>query len=153
MTNKEVVASDDGVANKWYIIYPQYINTNLSLYKGRRLAKTECVTDPKSTEIKDVLESLNCFQVVCDLNKVYSREVDKELIQNRGYVKYALIRNKQTEEVIVGNKFDDKKKVLEYVAKMIPKLKTRTKVNTQQSGSQQSQQSQSQTNKKNKKKK
>ncbi|CAG2170697.1 unnamed protein product [Oppiella nova] len=152
MTNKEVMASDTS-GEKWHIIYPQYINANTTLYMGRRLAKTDCVSDPKSTEIKDVLEAMNCFQVVCDLSKCYSREVDKELAANRGYVKYCLIRDKQSQEVIESNKFDDKKHVLRYVSKMIPKLKSRSKSATNQS-TQQNPQNSTQTNqKKNKKKK
>ena len=149
MTNKEIVGSE-GSGSKWHIIYPQYINSNLTLYMGRRLPKDVCVSDPKCTEIKDVLESMDCFQVVYEPNKCYSREVDKEV--HRGYVKYSLIQSPKTQDIISTNRFDHKKQVLIYLTKLIPKLKSRSKPNLPQTSAQ-PQQNTTQNNPKKKKNK
>lgn len=150
MTNKEVLTGDASGA-KWRVIYPQYINSNLTIYMGRRLAKDECVVDPKCSEIKDVLESVGCFQVTVEANKCYSRELDKEVPTNRGLVKYCLVRNKQTQETIAANGFEHKKQILKYLSKTIPKLKSRSKANASQSA--QTQQNVNQNNPKKKKNK
>ncbi len=109
----------------WHTIYPQYINSNRSIYFGRRLAKSECVSDPKCQEIKDVLDSNHLFKCSMNLNKCYSRELDKESVINRGFVKYKLINQND----VNSKEFENKKNVLKYVSKMIPKLKSRNKSN------------------------
>jgi len=130
-------------SEKWHIIYPQYINSNRSLYYGRRLGKNQCVSDPKCAEIKDVLEANHSFVVQINTNKCYSREVDKESAVNRGYVKYQVVKGSEQE-------FGNKKAVLKYVSQMIPKLKSRNKPNQNES---QPNTNQANTNKKKKGKK
>ena len=68
------------------ILYPAYINSNRTLAKGRRLTREKCVTDPRCTEIRDVLEANKLFRVTLEPNKVYPRESDKESAVFRGRV-------------------------------------------------------------------
>lgn len=106
---------------QWHTIYPQYINSNLTIQLGRRLAKSKCVPDPRWQEIRDVLAVNSAkFDVEAFPDKVYNREVDKENLVNRGYIKYRL----------KDSSFKNKAEVLTLVAQLIPKLKTRQNVKT-----------------------
>lgn len=101
----------------WYTIYPAYLNANRTHGEGRRISKAKCVADPRWQEIKDVLEANKEFTVTVDANKVYPRELDKELPACRGRIKY------QT----TNPKYKSKREVLLYLGETIPKLKTRAK--------------------------
>lgn len=106
---------------QWHIIYPQYINSNLTIQLGRRLAKSKCVPDPRWQEIRDVLAVNSAkFDVEAYPDKCYCREVDKENLVNRGYVKYRL----------KDDSIKNKAEVLTLVAQLIPKLKSRQNVKT-----------------------
>lgn len=103
--------------NRWQIIYPQYLNSNLTKDRGRRLGKSQCVADPLTEEIYNVLAAQpQQFQVEINMHKCYCREIDKENVRYRGYVRYCNLDNKQ---------YKNKRQVLQYVATMIPKLKSR----------------------------
>lgn len=102
---------------RWQIIYPQYLNSNLTKERGRRLGKSQCVADPLAEEIYNVLAAQpQQFQVEINMHKCYCREIDKENIRYRGYVRYCNLDNKQHK---------NKRQVLQYIAMMIPKLKSR----------------------------
>lgn len=102
-------------AKKWNIIYPQYVNANLTTNRGRRLGKSRCVSDPTTEEIYNVLSANQNFQAELNVQKCYTRELDKESAKNRGCVKY----------VCSDASLKNKRQVLAYVAQMIPKLKSR----------------------------
>lgn len=106
---------------QWHTIYPQYINSNLTIQLGRRLAKSKCVPDPRWQEIRDVLAVNSAkFDVEAFPEKCYNREVDKENLANRGYIKYRL----------KDDSLKNKAAVLTLVAQLIPKLKSRQNVKT-----------------------
>lgn len=107
---------------KWKTIYPAYINSNRSRVSGRRITKARAVEDPKWTEIRDILEASNNIQVTAEPDKVYPRELDKEL--NRGRVKY----------VLPPGDSRSKQDILLYLAEMIPKLKSRSAKSQPQPG-------------------
>ena len=76
-------------SKKWHIIYPQYLNSELTIQRGRRLPKSKCVVNPNWKEIADVLFSESGkFEVHAYPDKCYARELDKEFWHNRGYVRY-----------------------------------------------------------------
>lgn len=104
---------------QWRTIYPQYINSNLTLERGRRLPKSKCVPDPKWQEIRDVLAVNSAkFDVEAFPEKCYNRELDKENPGNRGYIKYRL----------KDSSFKNRREVLLFVTQLIPKLKSRQNV-------------------------
>ena len=101
---------------QWHTIYPQYINSNLTIERGRRLPKSKCVPEPLWTEIRDVLGVNSAkFDVIAFPDKCYNRELDKENAANRGYIKYRL----------KDQSFKNKREVLIFVTQLIPKLKAR----------------------------
>lgn len=103
-------------SKRWRVIYPQYLNSNLTIELGRRLPKSKAVSDPKLQEIVDVLQSNPKISTEVYPHKIYCRETDKENPAFRGYVKY------HCDDPSLKNK----RLVLEYVAQLIPKLKCRT---------------------------
>ncbi|XP_015787815.1 signal recognition particle 19 kDa protein [Tetranychus urticae] len=112
----------------WLTVYPAYINSNRSRQRGRMVPKEKGVSDPRWQEIKDVLETIKGVQVKEEPNKVYPRELDKELMHCRGRVRYTLPGN--------DPRFKKRDDVLFYLCEMIPKLKSRTtKGNTAQTQS------------------
>lgn len=40
-------------------VWPQYLNKNLSLSEGRKIAKQDCVSDPTIKDIETALKRLN----------------------------------------------------------------------------------------------
>nr|XP_027194178.1 signal recognition particle 19 kDa protein-like [Dermatophagoides pteronyssinus] len=125
---------DPNETKKWHTIYPQYINSNLTVDRGRRLGRSKCIADPLAEEIFNVLAANSQqFQVQLNMYKCYCREMDKENIRLRGYVKYRIINDNDQQQ------FKNKRQVLKYVASMIPKLKSRQ--NPQKSQQQQQQSS------------
>ncbi|UXI22519.1 Cytochrome b reductase 1 [Sarcoptes scabiei] len=111
------VSYESDLSKQWKTIYPQYINSNLTIERGRRLAKTKCVSDPLSEEIYNVMAAHSqYFEVQLNFNKFYCREIDKENFKTRGYIKYRLLDNER---------FKNKKEVLIFVASLIPNLKSR----------------------------
>lgn len=111
---------DPNETKQWHTIYPQYINSNLTVDRGRRIGRSKCIADPMAEEIFNVLAANpQQFQVQLNMYKCYCRELDKENIRLRGYVKYRIINNEQQQQ------FKNKRQVLQYVASMIPKLKSR----------------------------
>lgn len=119
MANANFGKSDN---QKWRVIYPQYINSNLTIELGRRLPKSKSIADPKLQEIFDVLQTNPKFTVEAYPQKCYCRELDKENPSYRGYVKY----------ICEDSSFKNKRQVLEYVAELIPKLKSRTNPKVQE---------------------
>lgn len=108
---------------KWNTIYPAYINSNRTLVNGRKISKGRAVADPKWTEIRDVLESIDGVKVLAEPNKVYPRELDKETC--RGRIRY----------IVPENDKRSRKEILHYLGDMIPKLKSRSaKVQAQPAG-------------------
>lgn len=108
---------------KWCIIYPGYINKNATRVRGRRVPKEKAVIDPKYDEIALVLKSIKGIEVAEEPNKVYTRELNKELACSRGRIKYML-----TDACQLKRKND----ILLHLCTMIPRLKTRSKVVNQQ---------------------
>ncbi|KAI2809310.1 hypothetical protein RDWZM_003365 [Blomia tropicalis] len=101
---------------QWRTIYPQYINSNLTIERGRRLPKSKCVPDPRINEIADVMAVNSAkFDFVLCPEKCYCREVDKENPIARGFIKYR----------VKNESFKNKREVLIFVAQLIPKLKSR----------------------------
>lgn len=105
--------------HSWHVIYPAYLNSNKTLAEGRRIPKSKCASDPRWQEIKDVLEVNKSFKVDAQPNKIYPREVDKEIPIARGRVLYQLADPNDKQ-------FGKKENVLIYLGQMIPKLKSRT---------------------------
>lgn len=101
----------------WSTVWPTYLNSTRTVVQGRRIPKSKAIENPRWQEIKDVLEATKDFTVLADGNKVYPRELDKEIPYNRGRVKYQS----------TNPKYQSKKDVLLYLAEMIPKLKSRAK--------------------------
>ncbi|XP_053209839.1 signal recognition particle 19 kDa protein-like [Panonychus citri] len=122
--------SEQLVEKNWLTIYPAYINCNKTRQRGRVVPKDKGVSDPRWQEIKDVLETIKGIQVKEEPNKVYPREMDKELAQFRGRVRYTL------PGASGGGgdpRFKNRDDVLTYLCEMIPKLKSRVnKGNTNQ---------------------
>lgn len=114
-TNQPQASMEQIPPNKWRTIYPQYINSNLTIQRGRRLPKDKCVKDPNWLEIRDVLAANPKIQVQENPRKIYNRELDKENPYNQGYIKY----------ICNDPELATKKRVLFYVASLIPKLKAR----------------------------
>ena len=122
------------IDRSWKCVYPAYINANRKKVEGRRITKEKAVADPKWQEIKDVLEANGQFEVMTEANKIYPRELDKELATSKGRVKYRLTTK--------DGQFEKRQEVLLYLAETIPKLKSRSKgaaPGTNPSGSQESQ--------------
>ena len=55
---------DPTVFKRWYSLYPCYINSNLSLQKGRRQPRSLCVPNPQLPEISHCLSFLRLRHVV-----------------------------------------------------------------------------------------
>lgn len=79
--------------------------------------------DPRYDEISAVLGTINGIKVEEEPNKVYPRELNKEVGCNRGRVKYMISDNCQLKS---------KKDILIHLCTMIPRLKSRSKVANQQ---------------------
>lgn len=106
-----------GEKDKWYSIYPAYINRNRSVAQGRRVPKSKAAEDPRWQEIKEVLESTGSFTVLGEPKSIYPRELDKELPIYQGRVKYQVINP--------GEQFTSKQKVVAFVGESISKMKNR----------------------------
>lgn len=113
---------------KWRVIYPAYINSNRTLAEGRRIPRSRAVFDPLVNEIRLVLESKG-FQLVIEPQKVYPRELDKELATARGRVRYFPPPSHSDDESISNHR-----NILLYLAEMIPKLKDRVRKPGQEGG-------------------
>ena len=55
---------DPSVFKRWYSIYPCYLNSMLSLQKGRRLPREKCVPNPQLPEVSHCLSFLRLRHVV-----------------------------------------------------------------------------------------
>lgn len=115
---RETFSSMMGEKDKWQCIYPAYLNSNRTVARGRKIPVQMSAVDPKWQEIKEVLESSGCFQVLPEPNAVYPRELDKEIPTNRGRVKYQV--NPGSE-----GKFGKKHDVILFVGDSISKMKNR----------------------------
>jgi signal recognition particle subunit SRP19 len=62
---------------KGYIIWPSYLNKNLSKKEGRKLPKNLSLDDPKFEEIKNALESIGINHKI-EKNARYPKEQGKE---------------------------------------------------------------------------
>ena len=62
---------------KGYIIWPSYLNKNLSKKEGRKLPKNLSLDDPKFEEIKNALESIGINHKI-EKNARYQKEQGKE---------------------------------------------------------------------------
>lgn len=101
-------------------IYPAYINSKKSLAYGRRLAKSKCVENPTTNEMRDVCSAAG-LKVVAE-NKLYPREMFRGDVMLRGRIRVEL-KNKDKEPL--SEKFKSKQDLMIHIAEMIPKLKSR----------------------------
>ncbi|XP_046391747.1 signal recognition particle 19 kDa protein [Ischnura elegans] len=105
---------------RWICVYPAYINSKKTIAEGRRISRDKCVENPTHQEIRDVLAAAG-MKVGVE-NKYYSRETSKEILY-RGRIRVQL---KSDDGSPCNPDFPTRDSVLEYVGKMIPKLKTRS---------------------------
>jgi signal recognition particle subunit SRP19 len=59
--------------SRFQIVYPAYINSQLTKEQGRRLSKAHCVDNPTAAEIYQSALHLG-FQTNLEMNKAYSRD-------------------------------------------------------------------------------
>ncbi|XP_046839393.1 signal recognition particle 19 kDa protein-like [Xenia sp. Carnegie-2017] len=144
--NMSYVSSDPSKPERWYIVYPSYINSKKTIAEGRRIPKEKACENPTVNEIKDVCQSqnLNCSVE----NKQYPRDSAKDALC-KGRVRVQL---KNAEGNPINVLFKCKKDLFLYLGEMIPKLKSR-QGKTQQGDLASSQTSVGNTNKKKKGKK
>ncbi|KAL5262846.1 hypothetical protein ACHWQZ_G008292 [Mnemiopsis leidyi] len=112
---------EGGDLKKWNCIYPAYINSNRSIKRGRRIPKEIAVENPTCQEIGDVVKSLGLRHEV-QPRKHYTRELDRERWQ-LGRVKVQLL---DSDGSPLHDTVKSKGELMEYVATMIPKLKSRS---------------------------
>lgn len=120
---------------RWICVYPAYINSKKTIKEGRRIAKDKAVDNPTYSEIRDVCLSAGMTLFV--ENKVYPRELDHRDNKAMGRIRIQLKNNDGTPFI---EEFKSRDDVYLFIARTIPKLKTRQQ---SQSGSQSSNQQQS----------
>lgn len=123
-------------------LYPAYINSKKSIVDGRRLAKSKCVENPTTNEMRDVCTAAG-LKVVSE-NKLYPREMFRGDVMMRGRIRVEL---KNKEKQLVSEKFNSKQDLMLHIAEMIPKLKSRM----QKSGGSEQQQQKGKKNQKRRK--
>ncbi|CAK9298655.1 unnamed protein product [Gordionus sp. m RMFG-2023] len=105
---------------RWICIYPAYINLKKTAAQGRRIAKSHCIENPTTNEIKDVLIASN-FSVDIE-NKYYPREWNKDVLF-KGRVRVHI------KDTTTGNPINpdlpNKHSILLHLGEMIPRLKSR----------------------------
>lgn len=112
----------DNVAN---IIYPAYINKSRTVARGRRIALSNAVVDPKPNEVTDALFNLKGFQAQAEV-KPYCRELDKEAVPWR--VRYKNVNPSK-------NNLTTKRQILIACAKRINEVRAKSASNTNQQAS------------------
>lgn len=130
---------------KFNIIYPAYINSARSVYRGRRVPVKNGVNEPKITEIKEALEIMKGFHIQPEQDKIYCREIDKELVSAVGRIKYLNMHPDR-------NSCTNKKQVLLTCAETINKFRSQRKPATVQQPSEQTAETSKKAKKKNQQK-
>eukprot|EP00659_Diplonema_papillatum_P019750 gene19750-30438_t len=96
-----VVADFPDVDQKDYqIIYPQYIDSNLTISEGRRMPKDKCVANPMSMELYQACMKLG-LPVIFQPEKGYGRQSTAR----RGRIK-VLVKQPRDKHYIKKSEFD-----------------------------------------------
>ncbi|XP_029646055.1 signal recognition particle 19 kDa protein [Octopus sinensis] len=105
---------------RWICLYPAYINSKKTSKEGRRIPKEKAVDNPTFIEIRDVCAAAG--MTIAPETKVYPRELDHRDNKALGRLRIQL---KQEDGSAVQEEFKTRNDIFLYVAKTIPKLKTR----------------------------
>ncbi|GAQ82691.1 signal recognition particle 19 kDa protein [Klebsormidium nitens] len=104
--------------SRWNCIYPAYIDKKKSSQQGRRVLATLAAENPQAYEIADCCTYFK-LPTVLELNKSYSRD-----FLQPGRVR---VQIKREDGSPVNPAIPNRKKLLEEVAKMVPKHTGRQK--------------------------
>lgn len=116
---------DDGVdRSRWQVLYPAYLNKKYTTAKGRRVNKAIAVEDPTVQEMKMICDHFSVPAHI-EITKRYPR--DWLLSQGRLRVKLF-----QEDGTPFSPEISNKKKLMEQMCHLIPKLKTRCVQSPQQ---------------------
>eukprot|EP01067_Filipodium_phascolosomae_P000395 Filipodium_phascolosomae@DN1311_c0_g1_i1.p2 len=107
----------DEAARRKRMLYPQYINQDLTTTLGRRIAKERCVTQPKIEEMQKICLY---FNLPCEIQpeKAYPRDW-----MNPGRV---LVEIKKPDGSLWNEEIPNKKQLMYKMGELIPQLKSRT---------------------------
>ncbi|OAF68356.1 hypothetical protein A3Q56_03876, partial [Intoshia linei] len=103
---------------RWITIYPAYINKDRTIPEGRRLNKSQCISEPLITEMLEAVKEMNA--IIED--KVYCRERDVFDSKCRGRIR---IQFKNDEGSYVNDVITSKKELMKHMTTFILKLKSR----------------------------
>uniref|UniRef100_A0A1B6D4C1 Signal recognition particle 19 kDa protein n=1 Tax=Clastoptera arizonana TaxID=38151 RepID=A0A1B6D4C1_9HEMI len=112
---------------RWICIYPAYINSKKTLAEGRKIPKDKCVDNPTHQEIRDIL--LSAGMKVGVENKLYSRERSKEMLY-RGRIR---VQMRNDDGTPLNPDLHTREAIMLHLGQMIPKLKTRSGKQSDQS--------------------
>ncbi|XP_071942289.1 signal recognition particle 19 kDa protein-like [Antedon mediterranea] len=111
------LTKDHTLRERWICIYPAYVNSKKSAVEGRKIAKTKCVENPTTHEIRDVC--LAAGMTIGVENKLYNREQNRE---PRGRIRIQLRNEDGTPKLA---QYPTRKSIMMYIGESIPKLKSR----------------------------
>ncbi|GAB1607548.1 signal recognition particle 19 kDa protein-like [Argonauta hians] len=106
---------------RWVCLYPAYLNSKKTTKEGRRIPKEKAVDNPTFIEIRDVCTAAG-MTIIPENNKVYPRELDHRDNKALGRIRIQL---KHEDGTALSDEFKTRKDIFLYVARTIPKLKTR----------------------------
>ncbi|XP_031574423.1 signal recognition particle 19 kDa protein-like [Actinia tenebrosa] len=127
------LSSDPSAKDRWIVIYPAYLNGRKTVVQGRRVPKVKSVDNPTVYEIRDVCQSQGLEVGVED--KMYPRDNSKDALC-KGRVRVQL---KNSQNLPINEKFQNRKALLLFLGEMIPKLKSRQTKSGQSDGNSQQQ--------------
>lgn len=110
-------------------VYPCYLDKSRSLEKGRKLPKEKCVEEPQVQLIAAAVSSIPLPYVV-EGNKCHPKD-----FWQRGRVRVALnavdSADPTTPNKPINDKFRSRKELLEYIASVIPAIKSKAEAERQ----------------------
>ncbi|KAL8429708.1 hypothetical protein Efla_001143 [Eimeria flavescens] len=116
---------DDGVdRSRWQIIYPAYLNKKYTAARGRRVSQAIAVEDPTVQEMKMICEHFSVPAHI-EITKRYPRD----WLLSAGRLRVKLLKE---DGAPYSAEVPTKKKLMQQMCLLIPKLKTRSVQSPQQ---------------------
>lgn len=119
---------DDGVdRSRWQVLYPAYLNKKYTAAKGRRVSQAIAVEEPTVQEMKMICDHFDVPAHI-EITKRYPRD----WLQSHGRLRVRILKD---DGAPFSSEVPNKKKLMEQMCVLIPKLKTRSAQSPQQASS------------------